>query len=88
MSKLLDGGTHTHWQEQIENEVLTKVKDFWVDEVSNSGFRVWKPEAWFTTWLPGEAGRHLHQELQKRKIDKRRGPNQLRWGYDNTGSQH
>ena len=38
------------------------------------------------TWVPGEAGGHLHQELQKRKIDKRRGPDQLRWGYGNAGS--
>ena len=36
--------------------------------------------------MPGKIGNLLYKELQKRKIDKRRGPNQIRWGYDNYGN--
>ena len=63
MSKLQDGGNHNQWQEQMENEGLTKVKDFWVEETQNSSFRVWKPEAWFSTRMLGEARKILIKEL-------------------------
>ena len=60
LSKLQDGGTPTQWQERIENQGLTKVKDFWVDEALDFGFRVWKPKVWFMTWVPGQAGGHFY----------------------------
>lgn len=51
---------------------------------NDNTFRQWKLKAWFLAWLPGEAGRQLSQELHHRKIDRRNGPNKLRWGYRPT----
>ena len=55
-----------------------------MEDNSTSSFQVWKPETWFSARILGEIGNLLYTELQKRKIDKRRGPYQIRWGYDNS----
>lgn len=73
-------------QERIEREGLNKVKDFWEETVNDKTLRQWKPEAWFSAWLPREAGKQLSQELQRRKIDRRSGPDKLRWGYQTIGT--
>lgn len=36
--------------------------------------------------MPSKIRNLLYKELQKRKIDKRRGSDQIRWGYDNSGN--
>ena len=74
------------WLNQLENEGITKVKDFWTEDNSNIGFRVWKPKEWFTAHMPVGVGRCLYQELQKRRIERRESDDQLRWGYGNSGN--
>lgn len=72
------------WINQLEIEGITKVKDFWAEDNSNIGFRVWKSEEWFTAHIPAGVGKGLHQELQKRRIENRESADQLRWGYGNS----
>ena len=57
-----------------------------MEDTSNSGFHVWKPKPWFLARILGETGNLLYKELQKRKINKRRGLDQIRWGYENSGN--
>jgi hypothetical protein len=56
-------GNPSQLQERMEREGLNKVKDFWEDTTTDKTFRQWKPEAWFSVWLLGEAGTQLFQEL-------------------------
>ena len=70
----------------MENEGLIKVKDFWGNDEIKTIFREWQLEAWFNAQLPGEAGSQFYQELQRRKIDRQRGPDQVRWGHITTGT--
>ena len=74
------------WLNQLENEGITKVKDFWTEANSNTEFRIWKYEDWFMAHMPAGVGRGLYQELQKRKIEIRESADQLRWGYGNFGN--
>ena len=78
LPKIQLGDNQDQWQVHLENEGKTRVKDFWVEDNSNSRFRVWKPEEWFTDRMPAKIGKRLYQELQKRKIDSREIPDQLR----------
>ena len=40
MRKIQVGGNHDQWQVRLENEGKIKVKDFWMEDNSNSSFQV------------------------------------------------
>jgi len=73
------------WQEQMQQDHLTQVHQFW-HPTANHDFRTWiKSSLWQRSWK-GETYEEIEQELLYRKIRYSTQQDRLRWGHQTKGT--
>ena len=67
----------------LQNQSHGKVADIWDTRNEDQLFRTWKERSWWQAQAPREDIEYFVSKLYSKRIAKNKGPDKLRWGYDN-----